>query len=305
MDHELSENSFIRSRYFIRFFVIPVSCSIFVGMFNIHKVYKMKIAIIGAGNIGGAIARGLGNSNIVKASDLCCSDCSEKVLDAIKKANGEIQVVTNNKEAVQKADVIIVAVKNWLLEGVIKEIKSAMNYKKQLFISIVAGADFRMLCEYLKKEEELPPVFRVIPNTAIAVKESVNIVSSFNATEKQTEIIKDLFDELGLTLVVEERLINVGIALASCGIAYAFRYIRAAMEGAVELGLYPEQAKIIEMQTLKGAVALLEANQSHPEAEIDRVTTPGGITIKGLNAMEKAGFTNAVVQGLKASVSPS
>jgi pyrroline-5-carboxylate reductase len=265
----------------------------------------MKIAIIGAGNIGGAIARGLGNSNVVKASDLCCSDCSENVLDTIKKANGEIRVVTNNKEAVQQADVIIVAVKPWLIESVVNEIKPVMDYKKQLFISIAAGVDFRTLCEYLKKEGELPPVFRVIPNTAIAVKESVNIVSSFNATATQTEMVKDLFDELGLTFVVEERLINAGMALASCGIAYAFRYIRAAMEGAVELGLYPEQAKIIEMQTLKGAVALLEANQSHPEAEIDRVTTPGGITIKGLNAMEEAGFTNAVIQGLKAAVSPS
>jgi pyrroline-5-carboxylate reductase len=91
------------------------------------------------------------------------------------------------------------------------------------------------------------------------------------------------------------------MALASCGIAYAFRYIRAAVEGAVELGLSPGLAKTIEMQTLKGAVALLEANNSHPEAEIDRVTTPGGITIKGLNAMEEAGFSHAVIKGLKAS----
>ncbi|MDR0743144.1 MAG: pyrroline-5-carboxylate reductase, partial [Tannerella sp.] len=251
----------------------------------------MKIAIIGTGNIGGAIARGLGNSAIVKASDICCSDRSEEVLDTIKRVNEDIHVVTDNKEAVRNADVIIVAVKPWLLETVIKEIKSSMDYKKQVFISTAAGVDFRTLCEYLKKNDDIPALFRIIPNTAIEVKESVNIVSSFHATEEQIEIIKVLFDELGLTLVVEERLINAGMALASCGIAYAFRYIRAAIEGAVELGLYPELAKIIEMQTLKGAVALLEANRSHPEAEIDKVTTPGGITIKGLNAMEEAGFT--------------
>jgi pyrroline-5-carboxylate reductase len=261
----------------------------------------MKITIIGAGNMGGAIARGLGNSNIIKASDICCSDHSKKVLDAIKKANKEIHITTKNKEAVKNADIIIVAVKPWILETVIQEIKTSMDYKKQVLISIAAGVDFCTLCKYLKKKEEIPAIFRVIPNTAIEVNESVNIVSSFNATEKQSETIKTLFDVLGLTIVVEERLINAGMALASCGIAYAFRYIRAAMEGAVELGLYPEQAKIIEMQTLKGAVALLEANRSHPEAEIDKVTTPGGITIKGLNAMEEAGFTNAVIKGLKAS----
>jgi pyrroline-5-carboxylate reductase len=262
----------------------------------------MKIAIIGAGNMGGAIARGLSNSRIIKASDIYCSDCSEKMLGKITEANKNIHVSTDNKEVVKHADIIIVAVKPWLLETVIKEINPSMDYQKQIFVSIAAGIEFCTLCKYLKKEEEIPALFRVIPNTAIEVKESVNIVSPYNATEKQTETIKGLFDELGLTIVVEERLINAGMALASCGIAYAFRYIRAAVEGAVELGLYPEQAKIIELQTLKGAVALLETNQSHPEAEIDKVTTPGGITIKGLNAMEEAGFTNAVIKGLKASV---
>jgi pyrroline-5-carboxylate reductase len=273
----------------------------FAGMFNIYEDIGMKIAVIGSGNMGGAIARGLGNSAVVKASDICCSDRSKTVLEAIRKVNREIRVTMDNKEAVEGADVVIVAVKPWILEGVIREIKASMDYSKQTFVSITAGVDFCTLCDYLKKRESIPAIFRVMPNTAVEVKESVNIVSSFNATEKQSEIIQALFDELGLTIVVEERLINAGMALASCGIAYAFRYIRAAMEGAVELGLYPEQAKIIELQTLKGAVALLEANLSHPEAEIDKVTTPGGITIKGLNAMEEAGFTAAVIKGLKAS----
>ena len=141
-----------------------------------------------------------------------------------------------------------------------------------------------------------------MPNTAIAVKESVNFVASENASPVQIEIINNLFNELGLTITIEERLMTACTALSSCGIAYAFRYIRAAIEGAVELGIYPEMAKNVILQTLTGAVTLLETNGSHPEVEIDRVTTPGGITIKGLNAMEEAGFTNAVIKGLKASV---
>ena len=150
--------------------------------------------------------------------------------------------------------------------------------------------------------DELPAIFRIIPNTAIAVKESVNFISEYNATQAQSVLIKYIFDELGFTVMIDEKLIAAGTALASCGVAYAFRYIRAAVEGAVELGIQPELAKKIELQTLKGAVALLETNKSHPEAEIDKVTTPGGITIKGLNAMEEAGFTNAVIKGLKSSV---
>jgi pyrroline-5-carboxylate reductase len=263
----------------------------------------MKIAITGAGNIGGTIARGLGNSQVIKPSDIYCSDPSSAVLNRIKEVNKDIRTTADNVKAVTDADIVIVAVKPWLVEPVIREIKPFLSYGKQVFVSIAAGVEFARLCDCLKKEDgEIPAIFRVIPNTAIEVRESVNLVSAYNATPEQTDMIKQLFDELGLTVIVEERLINAGMALASCGIAYAFRYIRAAVEGAVELGLSPELAKNIEMQTLKGAVALLKANNSHPEAEIDKVTTPGGITIRGLNAMEEAGFTNSVIKGLKASV---
>ncbi|MDR2774216.1 MAG: pyrroline-5-carboxylate reductase [Tannerella sp.] len=263
----------------------------------------MKIAIIGAGNIGGAIVRGLGNNPVVKPSDIYCSDPSPEILGKIKEANNDIRTTTDNVKAVAEADIVIVAVKPWIIETVIREIKPFLSYEKQIFVSIAAGINFAMLCDYLKKEEdEMPAIFRIIPNTAIEVQESVNIVSAYNATAEQTGIIKKLFDELGLTVIVEEKLINAGMALASCGIAYAFRYIRAAIEGAIEIGLHPELAKNIELQTLKGAVALLKTNDSHPEVEIDKVTTPGGITIRGLNAMEEAGFTNSVIKGLKASV---
>ncbi|MDR0575915.1 MAG: pyrroline-5-carboxylate reductase [Tannerella sp.] len=265
----------------------------------------MKLTIIGAGNMGSAIARGLGSSRIIDSPEpeIYCTDILPEKLNKIKDANASIHVSTNNIEAIKDADIVIVAVKPWFIEATIDEIKEALDYKRQIFVSIAAGIEFDKLCRFLKKEgDELPAIFRIIPNTAIEVRESVNFVSAYNATQEQTDIIKNIFDELGLTIIIEERLIGAGMALASCGIAYAFRYIRAAVEGAVELGLSPELAKKIELQTLKGAVALLETNNNHPEAEIDKVTTPGGITIKGLNAMEEAGFTNAVIKGLKASV---
>ena len=113
--------------------------------------------------------------------------------------------------------------------------------------------------------------------------------------------ILHIFQELGDAMLVEERLMGAGMALASCGIAYAMRYIRAATEGGVELGMYARDAQRIVQQTLRGAVELLEATGGHPEEEIDKVTTPGGITIRGLNAMEQNGFSNSVIQGLKAS----
>ena len=263
----------------------------------------MKLSIIGAGNIGSAIARGLRSSSLINTLEICCADISLDALNRIKKNDSGINITTSNIEAVKNADIVIVAVKPWFIETVINEIKEEMDYKRQIFVSIAAGIEFEKLCQYLKNENDhIPVIFRIIPNTAIEVKESVNFVSAFNASQEHIDTINNIFNELGLTILIEERLMGAGTALASCGIAYAFRYIRAAVEGAVELGLNPELAKRIELQTLKGAVTLLERNNSHPEAEIDKVTTPGGITIKGLNAMEEAGFTNTVIKGLKASI---
>jgi pyrroline-5-carboxylate reductase len=142
------------------------------------------------------------------------------------------------------------------------------------------------------------------PNTAIEVSESVSTVSGSNVSKDQEILISELFGELGKVFIVPENQLNAFMSLSSCGIAYAFRYIRAAMEAGVEMGVYPQTAKEVVLQTLKGAVALLEKTNAHPEAEIDKVTTPGGITIRGLNEMEAQGFSNAVIKGLKASKLP-
>ena len=157
--------------------------------------------------------------------------------------------------------------------------------------------------EWLDKGDgTMIPLFLVIPNTAIAVMNSMTFVVPVGASEEQTAIVKALFDEMGSTLITEERLLAAGTTLASCGIAYAMRYVRAASEGGVEIGFKADDAKAIVLQTVKGAVELLQANGNHPEAEIDKVTTPGGVTIKGLNEMEHAGFTSAVIRGIKAGM---
>jgi pyrroline-5-carboxylate reductase len=262
----------------------------------------MKITIIGAGNMGGAIACGLAKSSAANACEITCSDRSKEALEKVSRANPSIRTVSDNKKAVQDADIVLIAVKPWLTGEVVNEIKAGLDYRRQTVISIVAGVTFAQLTHFLEKEGEEPPVlFRLIPNTAVSVQGSMTFIAAQGASPQQTEAVALMFNALGATLTVDERLMGAGTALASCGIAYAFRYIRAATEGGVELGFYPEQAKDIVLQTLKGAVALLEANGSHPEAEIDRVSTPGGITIRGLNEMEQAGFTSAVIRGLKAS----
>lgn len=259
---------------------------------------KLKIAIIGAGNMGGAIARGLSTGTLIQTNNIFVSDVNQANLEALKSFSSSIQTSNSNLEIVKNADIVVLAVKPWLIPIVADELRNKIDYKHQIIVSVAAGVDFSDLAGMLDTDAQL---FRVIPNTAIDVLQSVNTIASHNTTQKQNELLVAIFNQLGTTYLVSESQLNAFMSLSSCGIAFAFRYIRAAMEAGVEMGIYPDVAKKVVLQTLKGAVQLLETNQSHPEAEIDKVTTPGGITIKGLNEMEAFGFSNAVIKGLKAT----
>lgn len=261
----------------------------------------MKIAIIGAGNMGGAIARGLAQSEQMAKNGLVVANPSRQKLEALQTEYPSVQITQSNVEAVRGADLVLLAVKPWKMEEVACELKPVLDYRTQMVASVAGGVGLADLSALFRHNDMLPPLFYVMPNTAVAVRQSMTFVAAQGASEEQTAAVVDLFRLLGEAMLVEERLMDGGMALASCGIAFAMRYIRAAMEGGVELGFYPNEAKQIVMQTLSGAVELLRSTGSHPEAEIDRVTTPGGITIRGLNEMEHAGFTDSVIRGLRAA----
>lgn len=250
--------------------------------------------------MGGAIARGLVSHNFEGVITIS-SPNNHGELDELRKFSNTIHTTIDNKQCVSNADMIIVAVKPWLLQTVLDEISATADFSRQTLISIVAGVKCDEIVQMVRSNSQTPEIVRLIPNTAIAVGESMTFISSLNVQQEKLQSVKSIFDMLGKTAVVEERLMEAGTALASCGIAYALRYIRAAVEGGVELGFYPDTAKGIVMQTLIGAVKVLEASGANPESEIDKVTTPGGITIKGLNAMERNGFSAAIIEGLKAS----
>ncbi len=259
----------------------------------------MKITIIGAGNMGGALAHGLAT---VPDTHVTVADPSDAHLQNVKLVAPSVTTCADNREALRDADIVILAVKPWVVAGVIEEIKPALDYSRQTVASIVGGLGLSPLSEMLKKEDgSLPPTYYIIPNTAISIGESMTFLTSVRSTPEMDRWLLDAFMRLGDAMLVEERLVNPGMAIASCGIAYAMRYVRAATEGGVQLGLRPEEAQRAAIQTLRGAAMLLQKTGEHPEAEIDRVTTAGGVTIRGLNAMEAAGFTPAVIAGLIAS----
>ena len=248
--------------------------------------------------MGGATVEGLIKGEQFKNEDITVADPSEAVIDKFAKTG--VSVTTDNKLAAETADIVCVVVKPWLVERVLKDIKPELNPNKQILIVIAAGVSSASIKEWLG--EQCPSLFLAIPNIAIAEMASMTFVVPVGASEEQVQTVVNIFDEMGTTLITDEQHLAAGTTLASCGIAYAMRYIRAAAEGGVELGFKADDAKKIVMQTMKGAVELLEASGLHPEAAIDLVTTPGGVTIKGLNEMEHAGFTSAVIRGLKAGM---
>ena len=259
--------------------------------------------------MGGAMALGLVESGAVNAADLTVTAAHAATL-AKFSAKG-INVSLDNASAASGADVIFVAVKPWIVPSVVAELATVLSTSSPLVVSVAPGVKSADLLQMLSSatcsaagaptgKSRVPRLAYVIPNTAIEVLQSMTFISGITATDEDLALLDGLFAKCGSTMVVPEDHLMAGTALASCGIAYALRYIRAASEGGVELGFYAKDASKIVAQTAKGAASLLLAHGSHPEAEIDKVTTPGGMTIKGLNAMEEAGFTDAVIKGLKA-----
>ncbi len=261
----------------------------------------MKISIIGAGAMGGAMAEGLIRGTFVENEDICIADPSR--LSREKFANMGITATPSNQLAAQGADVVCVVVKPWLVEQVLRGIKDVLDYDQQTLVVVAAGVKSSDIESWLDKGGKMIPLLLAIPNIAIAQLQSMTfLVACQSADAHHTELAEQLFGSMGKTILTDEQHLAAGTTLASCGIAYAMRYVRAAAEGGVELGFRADEAKQIVMQTMMGAVTLLESTGLHPEAAIDLVTTPGGVTIRGLNEMEHAGFTSAVIRGLKAGV---
>ena len=251
----------------------------------------MRVGIIGAGAMGGAIVEGLLKSAFVAQTDLMVSDCSADRLQYFSQLG--VRVTSDNAEAAAESDVLVVVVKPWLVEQVLKGIDT----RGKSVVLVAAGITAEQLVQWTAADANL---WLAIPSIAAAELASMTFLVPVRTDN--TFDAKTLFDAIGRTIITDEQHLAAGTTLASCGIAYALRYIRAAAEGGVELGFRADEATQIVMQTVMGAAKLLEATGKHPEQLIDQVTTPGGLTIRGLNEMEHAGFTSAVIRGLKAAV---
>lgn len=257
---------------------------------------QKKIVIIGGGNLGSSIAQGLIESGFIQPGNITITKRNIQTLSRFGELG--VHIETDNLKAVQNAEVVLVSLKPYNVYDVMEQIKPALDPRKHILISTVTGVWIHQIEEAVGMKV---PLFRVMPNTSIAVRESMTCLCHRNATIGQVEWVTDMFNHLGASVSIDEKLMDAATVLGACGIAYALRFIRANIQGGIEIGFDAHTATVIASQTIKGAAELLIKGNRHPEEEIDKVTTPKGCTIAGLNEMEHQGFSSSLIKGISAS----
>ncbi len=254
-----------------------------------------KIAIIGCGNLGLTIAHGLLDDGF-EPKELIATRRNVNALSEL--AIKGVKVTSENSEAVKLADVVVLAVKPYNVEPILTEISGSLIASKHTLVCLATGITLEELAGWSGTDL---PIFRAMPNTAADVNESMTLICESGTSAEQRDSMKGLFDKIGSTLYIDESLMEAATILGACGIAYVLRFMRAMIQGGIEVGFDAKTATAIVSQTMKGASELIIQNESHPESEIDKVTTPKGCTITGLNEMEHAGFSSALIKGIVAS----
>ena len=255
-----------------------------------------KLAILGAGNIGLAIARGAVSRGFIEAGKVALTKRHE---DGLESLRGEgFDVGTDNVAAVRDARLVLLCVLPEQVEEVVSGVREALDPTRHILVSAVTGVSIETLRRAAGGEV---PVVRAMPNTAIVLGESMTCLATDGADEEELREVRALFDALGSTLIIDEDLMSPATAVCACGIAFFLRAIRAASQGGIEVGFHASEALAMAAQTARGAASLLLEEGRHPEGEIDRVTTPMGCTIAGLNRMEHEGFSSALIRGIVTS----
>jgi pyrroline-5-carboxylate reductase len=255
-----------------------------------------KIAIIGGGNLGTAIAEGLIQSGFVLPNHIIITKRNIATLHHLERKG--VLVSDDNAEAVRFAELIILAVKPFQVDEILGKLKDSINPQKHILVSVITGVTIEHMQHSVAPKT---PLVRAMPNTAIAIQESMTCISYRDVKKEDLEYVQELFNQLGRVAIIEEKLMDAATVLGACGTAYAMRYIRANIQGGIEIGFDAITASLIAAQTVKGAAELLLKKGTHPEQEIDKVTTPKGCTIAGLNEMEHQGFSSSLIKGIMTS----
>lgn len=259
------------------------------------KEANRRLAILGGGNIGTAIARGLTSSGWCSAGDIVITRRNPHLLEALTTEGFLVQ--SENAGASSGAHIILIAVQPQQLDLLLEEIRPVIT-SDHIVISVVTGVTISTIRHRLGNSAA---IIRAMPNTAVAIGESMTCLSAEEGEEEALKTVEALFASVGKTLVIPENHMVPATALTACGVAFFLRSIRAASQGGIEIGFHSDEALLLAAQTARGSASLVLAAGGHPEPEIDRVTTPRGCTIAGLNEMEHQGFSSAMIKGITTS----
>jgi len=254
----------------------------------------MKIAIIGTGNLGLAIAKGILHSNGATSMYMTKRN-TESIKDFEKYGN--VTVTPDNSEAVKNSDVLIFAVQPGQFEGILDEVKDLLT-EKHVIISAITGFSIEKIESVIGIDKY---IVRSMPNTAISVGKSMTCICANEKGKSRIDLAKAIFNRMGHSLEIPEEQMQAATVICASGVAFWMRLIRATTQGAIQLGFDAKEAQELAMHTCNGTAGLLIESGSHPEAEIDKVTTPKGCTIQGLNEMEHQGLSSSLIQGIVAS----
>ncbi len=254
----------------------------------------MKIAIIGAGNLGLSIAKGLIVNNTITTLYL-----TKRKTEGIQhwEEYENVTVSSDNKEAVQNSDILIFAVQPRHFKDILEEIRHLLT-EKHVIISTITGFKIEKIERLIGVDNH---IIRSMPNTAISVGKSVTCICSNKKGKERINIASAIFNGLGTSIEIPEEQMQAATVICASGIAFWMRLIRATTQGAIQLGFEANVAQEMAMQTCLGAASLLVETGNHPEEEIDKVTTPRGCTIEGLNEMEHQGLSSSLIKGLVTS----
>ena len=254
----------------------------------------MKIAIIGAGSLGQSIAKGLLQNQLVNLLYL-----TKRNTNSIKGFNesNEVILTSNNDEALKNSKILIFAVQPRHFENILEKLKPLLT-QKHVLISVITGFSIAKIEAIVGSDT---CIIRAMPNTAAAVGQSMTCLSPNTKGKQKVAIAETIFNSLGVSMEVPEEQLQAATVICASGIAFWMRLIRATTQAAIQLGFEAHEAHKLAMQTCFGAASLLKESGNHPEVEIDRVTTPGGCTIEGLNEMEHQGLSASLIKGINTS----
>ncbi|MCX7678552.1 MAG: pyrroline-5-carboxylate reductase [Spirochaetes bacterium] len=256
-----------------------------------------KVGIVGVGNMGGALAKGISAAS--RDFSIICYDI---VVEKAKRICDEIgcRDCATIEELIVQSDIVILAVKPDVVMQLVRENSNQLKYK--IVISIAAGVSLMSLEEAL----ENGMVLRVMPNTPALVGKAMSVISPGTRCDEQTvHLAEKIFSSIGKTVILPEKMMDAVTAISGCGPAYAFTMIHAMADGGVKLGIPRNVAILLAAQTLAGAAEMVLQLPMNPIELRNMVTSPGGSTIEAVHCLERAGFSGILMDAIEAAAKKS